>query len=226
MGNAIVETQNSSPTLDAFLVSGAHNEQLEKRAKAKLTNAIIPANLPIYGNTNLGLKELPLSLSINFGNRDYYREKAKYVKEICRMREFKIGIKNLGTFPAKDVKVVFEIGKSDGLTIVRKSDLPEMPRKDNFSNIQLPHIGASPDIFVKEMPGAWKLTCQLGKIQPKDFSISKSYFYIYAQQPSLLEMKGEIFSDDLPEPQKVLLEIDIEIEDRQYTIDDLLEKET
>lgn len=223
MGNAIVEAQNHSASLDAFLVSGVHNEVVVKRVTAKLTNAIVPTNLPDYGISNL--RNMPVSLSIDLANRDYYREKAKYIRDISRMRGFGIGIRNSGTIPAKDVKVVFEIQKSSSLKIVHESRVPEKPQQDNFSKALPSFMGKeSPDIFIKEMPQAWKITCHLGKIQPKDFKVTKNYFFISAGESGILEMKGEIFSDDLPEPQNVILEVGIEMEDRQFTVDDLLEK--
>ena len=226
MGNAIIDPLKSAASLEAFLIFGQHDEIVEKRINCKLVNATIPSEeqFPDYGRKLTGTFA---NLNFDTSNRNYYRENAKYHQEIWRMRGFKIGIKNSGEIPARDVKVIFEIAKDSEVSVVSKTKVPEKPRRDSLSSAFMPHKhGKISDVFVKNITdNGWRITCLLGKIQPKDMVITEEYFCLSATKSSVLQINGQIFSDDLPEPKNEILEVGFEVEDRVFTVDDFLKNE-
>lgn len=226
MGGEIKSTYRSFPSLEAFLVSGKHDDIVEKRIARKLINAKIPDDeqFPDYS-----IKRIDGSVNLSVGNWDYYREKARYFQAYSRVRAFKLGIRNLGEVPARDVKIVFDIANEDKMSIVcKRDDLPDKPLKSkNFDGLPFKHnaINKTPYVAVKTTLQGWRVTCHLGKIQPKDMVVTNDYFCLGAVISKSIMINAQIFSDDLPEPKQEMFMIDFEVEERIYSVDDFLPKE-
>lgn len=180
MGVDINNTSRDTPALDAYLIFGEHDEIAEKLIKCKLINASIPDDeqFPDYGvkypTTEFSLK---IAMPDLYNNKDYYREEAKYRQARYRVRAFKLGIKNTGTVPARDVKVIFDIANEENTSIACKLD--DLPSKPQHGTLIIPRLhnaisGSSPDVSVKKTLHGWRITCHLGKIQPKDIAITSS----------------------------------------------------
>ena len=226
IGNVNVGSQNYVATLEGYLVFGHHDETIEKRVNCKLVNATLPEDdqFPDYSQQLTGVFA---RYNLDTSNRNYYREKAKYHQEILRIRGFKIGIRNSGSIPARDVKVIFEIASNNGVFVLSSDKIPKKPKSDSLSSAFMRSASHGiPDIDIKKVPAGWRITCQLGKIQPKDTVITKDYFCVGSCTSNLVQIRGQIFSDDLPEPKKEILEIEMEVEDRVFTVNDFIQNKT
>lgn len=230
MGTEANDAYQDAPSLDAFLITGKHDEIVEKNITCKLINADIPDDeeFPEYGVNYISIGPSLKTSIPNFSvNRNYYKDKAKYLKAYLRVRAFKLGIKNNGTVPARDVKVIFNIlNEENTFTVCMLDDLPDKPSNSalSFPHIQNVH-GTVPDVAVKNMLQGWRVTCHLGKIQPKDMAITKDGFCLGSNTSKLLQIAAQVFSDDLPEPMQELFEVVFDVEDREYSVGDFLPKE-
>ena len=215
MGKEDIGSHNEIPSLDVFLVSGQHDEIVEKQMECTLINARLSDDerIPDYGVRNL---------EINTGtNHNYYREWVKYFCTWQRVSQFKIGVKNFSSIVAKDVKVVFEITNEE--QTIEVYDISRLPKKPSTYKFGLPFMGSTQkDIAIKDMPQGWRITCYLGKIHPKDIAIPTYYFYLSAFKSKSIQISAQVFSDDLPEPKEEMLEIKFEVEDRYYSVDEIV----
>jgi hypothetical protein len=224
----VVGTDREKPILEVFLVSGDHDEILEKIAERKIFNTTIPSpnEFPDYGiekRTDNGLISLQ-SVAATTVNRNYYRDHAAYLQAYARVRGFKIGIKNVGAVPARDVKVVIGLNNDGGTSIVHEErDLPPLPIKQTsiFDRGSFGSTHKEPDVTVKTAPTGWSVTCHLGKIQSGDMVSTYDHLYLGASTPKVIELNAQVFSDDLSGPKVETLKVCYEVEDRVFSITDL-----
>jgi hypothetical protein len=225
MGNEIKNSQQEYPSLDTFLIDGEHGEVIQKHIDCKVINATIPEDeeFPDYGVMDyLGYKVSTIMLS----NTDYYRDYAKFIQSNFRVHQFRFGVKNHGAIVARDVKVVFDVSNEQKTSIACKTDnLPSRPSTDRHSFLLRNTTTPKPnDITVSATNNGWRVTCYLGKIQPKDIAITKNYFCLGSLVSKSIKIDIQVFSDDLPEPKKETLEVDFEVENRNYTVMDFTKK--
>ncbi|MEB3192052.1 MAG: ATP-binding protein [Snowella sp.] len=226
MGKEELNNYREIPSLNVFLVSGQHDEIKAKKIDCQLIIAKLSDDkiIPDYGVSRGKNPNEWLELQVNTGiNKNYYRQWIEYYFKKLRIATLKIGVDNLSSIPAKDVKVVLEIKKQEKIIeIYDFYKLPEKPNKNEFQFTPRFSQKGKEDIVIKEIPQGWKISCYLGKIQPKDLVNTMNSFYISSFSPSTIQLSTQIFSDDLPEPKQEILEIDFKTEDRLYSIDDLL----
>lgn len=224
MGKEELNNYREIPSLNVFLVSGQHDEIKGKKIDCQLIIAKLSDDkiIPDYGVSRSKNPNEWLELQVNTGiNENYYRQWIQYYFKKLRVATLKIGVENLSSIPAKDVKVVLEIKKQEKtIEIYDFYKFPNKPKTKIF-DISLSRPSKE-DIVIKEIPQGWKISCYLGKIQPKDLVNTMNSFYISSFSPSTIQLSTQIFSDDLPEPKQEILEIDFKTEDRLYSIDDLL----
>ncbi|MDE2420301.1 MAG: ATP-binding protein [Gammaproteobacteria bacterium] len=212
---------NEILALEAYLISGEHDEVIEKQIKCKVVNASIPSDkdFPDYGveYITMGGRSIPLG-NISGYDKNYTRKLAKYMQAHSRVASLKIGIKNLSSISARDVKITFHLPNEKNESIAcTRNDLPSFPERTSLLN--LPSFRTTNNVKVKQTPQGWQITCFLGKIQPKDITLSDC-FCLGVTSSKSLNIDAEIFSDDLPEPIKQQLHIDFEVEQRIYSVDD------
>jgi len=197
-----------------------------------LINAQIPmdADFRDYGRYNqiAGTNMQVLVPDYNT-KRDYYREWAKYRQASSRVARFKISVKNSGSITARDVKVVFDIEDEEKILIVREMYEPphepfttEVAQGTFYREMVNKRKNKDPDISVKSTSKGWRVTFYLGKIQPQDMINTVDYFYFGSLTSKSVQVFAQIFSDDLPEPKKEMLEIRFEVEDRVYSVDEIV----
>ena len=222
------------PSLDVFLVSGKHDEIVEKQINCKLINAQIPMDndFPVYGRFNpIAGTTMKVLIPDYNTNHDYYREWAKYLQASSRVDRFKISVKNSGSIAARDVKVIFDIVNGEKILIVREMYEPphepfttQLAKGIFYREMLDKRRNKVPDISVKSTSKGWRVTFNLGKIQPQDIINTVDYFYFGSLTSKSVQIFTQIFSDDLPEPKKEMLEIRFEVEDRVYLVDEIVKE--
>jgi len=157
---------------------------------------------------------------------DYWREKEEYIRLKSLLRPVAFVIHNHSSTLVQGVRVEIIGSSSGGITVTNK--LPDKPAK-RLIDVIPPNIYAArlssqrdPQTEVVYHGSQWTITVHFGNVQPKSSVWADEPFYIGSTTEKSLELEAVIYADNLPEPGKVKLTIEFEIENRRpLTIDDL-----
>jgi len=154
---------------------------------------------------------------------DYWREKEEYIRLTSLLRAVAFVIHNQSSTLVQGVRVEI-IGSSCGGITVR-DQLPDKPAY-RLIDVIPPNIDARRSLQrqteVVYHSSQWTLTVHFGNVQPKSSVWADEPFYIGSSAEKSLELEAVIYADNLPDPRKVKLTIEFEIENRpRLTIDDL-----
>lgn len=225
MGSEINRHIESMASLEAFLVYGEHEEFVEKKCHCTLTNFKVPKakDIPDYGIKKTRLSDYTFEVPDMLNNKDFYRERVEYWRKNSIVHAFKIGIKNTGRIPIRDVKVVFNIlNENNSIIVCKVSDLPKQPTRSSLLIRNLHEIlSTKNDVSVKSSQDGWRVICELGKIQPKDMVSTMGDFYLGSTETKLIKIEAQIFSDDLAEPKNETFEVFFNVDQKTLTISDI-----
>jgi len=157
---------------------------------------------------------------------DYWREKEEYIRLTSLLRPVAFVIHNQSSTLVQGVRVEIIGSSSGGITVTDK--LPDKPAY-RLIDVIPPNIYAArlslqrePQTEVVYHSSQWTLTVHFGNVQPKSSVWADEPFYIGSSAEKSLELEAVIYADNLPDPRKVKLTIEFEIENRlPLTIDDL-----
>jgi len=157
---------------------------------------------------------------------DYWREKEEYIRLTSLLRPVAFVIHNQSSTLVQGVRVEIIGSSSGGITVTDK--LPDKPAY-RLIDVIPPNIYAArlslqrePQTEVVYHSSQWTLTVHFGNVQPKSSVWADEPFYIGSSAEKSLELEAVIYADNLPDPRKVKLTIEFEIENRlSLTIDDL-----
>ncbi|MEG4008937.1 HNH endonuclease signature motif containing protein [Microcoleus sp. Pol11C1] len=156
---------------------------------------------------------------------DYWREKEEYIRLTSLLRPVAFVIHNQSSTLLQGVRVEIIGSSSGGITVTDK-----LPYKPAYRLIDVipPNIydrlslQRDPQTEVVDHVSQWTLTVHFGNVQPKSSVWADEPFYIGSNAEEFLELEAVIYADNLPDPPKVKLTIEFEIENRfPLTIDDL-----
>lgn len=156
---------------------------------------------------------------------DYWREKEEYIRLTSLLRPVAFVIHNQSSTLLQGVRVEIIGSSSGGITVTDK--LPDKPAY-RLIDVIPPNIydrlslQRDPQTEVVDHVSQWTLTVHFGNVQPKSSVWADEPFYIGSNAEEFLELEAVIYADNLPDPPKVKLTIEFEIENRfPLTIDDL-----
>jgi hypothetical protein len=157
---------------------------------------------------------------------DYWREKEEYIRLTNLLRPVAFVIHNQSSTLVQGVRVEIIGSSSGGITV--RDKLPDKPAY-RLIDVIPPNIYAArlslqrePQTEVVYHSSQWTLTVHFGNVQPKSSVWADEPFYIGSSAEKSLELEAVIYADNLPDPRKVKLTIEFEIENRPpLTIDDL-----
>jgi len=152
---------------------------------------------------------------------DYWREKEEYIRLTNLLRPVAFVIHNQSSTLVQGVRVEIIGNSSGGITV--RDKLPDKPAH-RLIDVIPPNIYAArePQTEVVYHSSPWTLTVHFGNVQPKSSVWADEPFYIGSSAEKSLELEAVIYADNLPDPRKVKLTIEFEIENRlPLTIDDL-----
>jgi hypothetical protein len=158
-------------------------------------------------------------------NPDYWREKEEYIRLTSLLRPVAFVIHNQSSTLVQGVRVEIIGSSCGGINVWDK--LPDKPAYR--IDVIPPKIDADrlslqrePQTEVVYHSSQWTLTVHFGNVQPKSSVWADEPFYIGSSAEKSLELEAVIYADNLPDPRKVKLTIEFEIENRlPLTIDDL-----
>jgi hypothetical protein len=173
------------------------------------------------GKSGLSIVTLEPSIS-----PDYWREKEEYIRLTNLLRSVAFVIHNHSSTLVQGVRVEIIGSSSGGITV--RDKLPDEPVYRLIDVIR-PEIYAArlslqgePQTEVVYHGSEWTLTIYFGNVQPKSSVWADEPFYIGSNAEEFLELEAVIYADNLPDPPKVKLTIEFEIENRfPLIIDDL-----
>jgi hypothetical protein len=157
---------------------------------------------------------------------DYWREKEKYIRLTSLLKPVAFVIHNQSSTLAQGVRVEIIGSSSSGITVT--DELPDEPAY-RYIDVIPPNLYAArlslqrePQMEVVYHGSQWTLTVHFGNVQPKSYGWADEPFYIGSSTQESLELEAIIYADNLPDPPKVKLTIEFEIENRSpLTIDEL-----
>lgn len=156
---------------------------------------------------------------------DYWREKEEYIRLTSLLRPVVFVIHNQNSTLVQGVRVEIIGSSSGGITVT--DNLPDKPAY-RLIDVIPPNIydrlslQREPQTEVVYHGSQWTITVHFGNVQPKSSVWADEPFYIGSTTEKSLELEAVIYADNLPEPGKVKLTIEFEIENRSpLTIDDL-----
>ncbi len=158
-------------------------------------------------------------------NKDFYRECAEYLKTIASVSPLRIAINNSGNTVANDIKGIIEIDDpSNEVIVFDSSQLPDKPvsNKSALLHRNLP-IGNNQDIIVKKYQSIWQITVRFPKIQAKDTVVSDSLLHIGAKLSRSIQLNTTLYCDELTDPIKKNLTVEVSVEERNIGLKELLE---
>ena len=136
-------------------------------------------------------------------------------------------LKNGSEVVAERVLFVGKVGKDDGAVVWSDDSMPSRPHRSHMQSVvsgihplQRSHMAVA-DPHVRELADRWEVTLDFGSIRPRDEVWAAKPLFFGSRQSASIELEGELRADNLPEPLKCVLSINIDNTVRAMTEDDV-----
>ena len=151
-------------------------------------------------------------------NKNYSKEMIWYIHRRAFLESFGLRLRNLGGVVGKRVLFVGSIAKDNTLEVLRWSQRPTPPPRNNMYHIPnivplAQQLQNNPDPRVVELPDRWEVTVDFGDIRPQD-EIWTTSALIIGSRDGITKLEGELRGDNIPKPISFSLEINFEVEKR------------
>jgi len=119
--------------------------------------------------------------------------------------------KNVSEVTAQDVRVEVRGALLNGLQVVDEIEHPEHDWRESgiLSALRPRPVFPSREINLHKNANEWSLELTFGKIQPKATVWLNDVIYIGSRQPMSLELSAQVFADNMPNPTKFALAVEI-----------------
>lgn len=166
---------------------------------------------------------------LNRPNASYFRDLAEYEFAKRLLRPVRLIINNIGQATARSVRIEIRImGGSDSI-VVDASEVPEEPSQysSNFLNTALrgfrPALGREPgDVLIEQDDGGGRMVIECGDLQPGR-QVRSEVFFVGKEAGGMIEMVGQVFADNLPQPQPLMLQIQFDVKQSILSVDELIQ---
>ena len=214
MGKTSVESPKPSVDLEF-----ANKDSKEKLGKNLKINCIVFN----YDRSKIKLRgKSPLQFAVFYENENYYKEKADYIYQSSIHQKVGFWIKNSGDTLLSNVSVKIFIKCEENIIIQDGIYYPKYPEKTenylfrpNLSDLKLNPIFEKNRIDVtverKKTNKHWLIKADFGDIRPKEEVWSNDFFCVGATESLKLEIESLVFADNLPEPIKIPLSFEFEV---------------
>ncbi|MEM6431976.1 MAG: ATP-binding protein [Deinococcota bacterium] len=173
------------------------------------------------------MEEIPLFYSeyanIAFGeNRNYYRDIAIYLKETKLLNSIGSHVKNAGKILAENVFISMSIPKHSELVLISEEEYPDTPSTSRFHvPTGIPLLARQGNLSLHEHHNRLSIEINVGNIQPGAEAWSDSSFYIGARKNHIVTFETTTVANNLAEPQRTNLTVEITVSDKQFGRQDL-----
>jgi hypothetical protein len=155
-----------------------------------------------------------------FGNRNYKRDKAKYIFESEMMRDVGFSVFNSSSNLARNVRLEANIQKQSKLRVLDEYGYPTAPSHEGFASSIRP-ILVRPDINVALRDKEWTVDVNFGNIQPGAKAWTRNVLYIGSAVDTAISIDGFLYADNIPSPQPVNLNVKLDTTNRTLDIAEL-----
>ena len=156
-------------------------------------------------------------------NPDYSRELIAYAANRAFLTGLGLRLENSSGVVGKRIRFVGHVVKSAGVEIYDWIDDP--PSKDILISSRFTDsMVRSPsdiDLNVSEYIDRWDIDIDFGDVRPRDEAWTTNGLFVGSLDPGVVVLQGELRGDNLPEPLKCELELQIEVEHREMEIEDV-----
>ena len=76
--------------------------------------------------------------------------------------------------------------------------------------------------MVQRFSDRWEISVEFGDVRPRETIFTHSPVYLWSAFSAAVELHGVLYADNLPEPARCSLEIDLRVEQRRMERDDAL----
>ena len=163
--------------------------------------------------------------SLNEPTDSYYTSIIEYAYDSALLTSLGFCIRNTSAVPANSTVVKCRVEKSNGVRFHDYSGQPIIPSRypHPLSGIRTiaEQLSNDPDPEIASYPGHWELTIPFGKVLPKATVWSTGVVWIGAKVSQVISLEMRIFSDNLPMPQSITLQTNVEATTRAMTRNDL-----
>jgi hypothetical protein len=157
-------------------------------------------------------------------NPDYYEEKAKWISDTSILNSVGFALENIGSSLAANPRMLLEIKKEPHIVVLGHGDYPEHPQRDRQPTYR-PYFPSNNQIFIDTRGDEWVISANFRSVQPKAIVGCAGEFYIGAVKSCRLDLEARVFADNLPEPARISLSIDIVTKQRKLSKSELELKE-
>ena len=162
-------------------------------------------------------------LNVDFmSNPNYGHELISYSAQRALLSPIGMLLKNASSVTGRRIRFVGSILKCP--TLVIRDEMDDPPSKTWNLSAFRSGLGSSDDIdvTVTEFADRWEIEIDFGDVRPGDSAWTDNELYIGGTQDCLVRLEGELRGDNLPEPLKCELELQIMVERRAMEPADVL----
>ena len=157
-------------------------------------------------------------------NPDYSGDLITYVARRNFFVPIGFHLRNTSSTVGKRIRFTGHVPKSEGLNLLEwLEDIPSP--KSAFFDPSIPDIRSyndeAADLELKDIGDRWEVIINFGDVRPHDSLWTDSSLYIGSIVSTPLTLKGVLRGDNLSEPIKCELQVQIETERRAMTVDDV-----
>lgn len=228
MGQAVGDSLKLKPLLVPKIATGSDWTNLVETVGFEAIYLRHPEikTLPDYSPPEpTGPFGMPIYSGINHTDRDFYRDRAEYIRFGAKLRPIRLALHNEGTALASGAKLVGKVVDPEhAIEITLGSDRPRAPRRewsmlDNIRPISTNH--PAPDIELTKTITGWTIVAHFGKVQAKDTALTSEELFFGVTQSRRIELPVSVFADELPNPVGSLLSIDFAVSEQELTYEKL-----
>ena len=127
---------------------------------------------------------------------------------------------------ARDVKAVVDFqGLPEGSVVFHERQLPDRPKAEadfpHLHNLNRPP--AVYDLSIKTIPEGYRANFDFGKLQSKDSLVCSEHLCLKITSSCQISASVTIYSDDLEIPEKLNLMINVNAEEKNYSVSEIME---
>lgn len=224
MGQSTSETIKQHPILVArFSIKPDWREFIDQ-AKFETVRLLHPeiSKLPDYSpDTRYG------EITFNQPNRNFYRDRAEYVRCQAKLRPIRLVLCNEGSALASGTKLVLEIEDPEHEIELRlESGMPEKPVSTWSMHDQIvryPNFNKSSScgIEISETKAGWSLEMVFGKVLAKDHSKASALLFLGVNKSTEIIVRVRVFAEELSEPVLGTLLLNFVVSDKELSTENL-----
>ncbi len=156
-------------------------------------------------------------------NPNFPKKVIAYAAQRAFLTPLGLRLQNRSGVVGKRIRFIGHVVNSDGMVIQSWIDYPppenllDAPR---FSESMLRSTGDI-DLNVREYIDRWEIEIDFGDVRPRDEAWTTNGLFIGSTYPGVVSLQGELRGDNLPEPIKCELEVQVEVDRRAMELKDV-----